>query len=48
MHNEIAVYDTTLDEDKLEEVMESLTQQFQAVEAAEKLTVTWAHLKNSK
>ena len=43
--DEVAVYNTALDEDELEEVMEGLTKQFQAVEAAGKLTVTWGHLK---
>ena len=43
--DEVAVYDTALDEDELAEVMESLTKQFQSVEATGKLTVTWGHLK---
>lgn len=43
--DEVAVYNTALDEDELAEVMESLTKQFQAVEAAGKLTVTWGRLK---
>lgn len=43
--DEVAVYDTALDEDELAEVMESLTKQFQSVEAMGKLTLTWGHLK---
>ena len=43
--DEVAVYNTALDEDELADVMESLTKQFQAVEASGKLTVTWGHLK---
>lgn len=45
MIDEVAVYDTALDEDELADVMESLTKQFQAVEAVGKLTVTWGDLK---
>ena len=43
--DEVAVYDTALDDDELAEVMEGLTKQFQSVEAVGKLTVTWGHLK---
>lgn len=43
--DEVAIYDTALEADELAEVMESLTKQFQSVEAAEKLTLTWGHLK---
>lgn len=45
--DEVAVYDTALDEDEIAEVMEGLSKQFQAVKATEKLTVTWGYLKNS-
>ena len=45
--DEVAVYNTALDEDEIAEVMEGLTKQFHAVEAAEKLAVTWGHLKDS-
>jgi len=43
--DEVAVYDTALDEDEIAEVMEGLANQFHAVEAAEKLAVTWGALK---
>ena len=45
--DEVAVYDTALDEDEIAKVMEGLSKQFQAVEAAEKLAVTWGYLKES-
>lgn len=45
--DEVAVYNTALDEDEIAEVMEGLSKQFQAVTATEKLTVTWGYLKNS-
>lgn len=43
--DEVAVYDTALDEDELAEVMEGLTKQFQSVEAVNKLATTWGYLK---
>ena len=43
--DEVAVYNTALNEDELAEVMEGLTKQFQSVEAVSKLTLTWGHLK---
>ena len=43
--DEVAVYNVALDEDEIAEVMEGLGKQFQAVEAAEKLAVTWGQLK---
>lgn len=45
--DEVAVYNTALDADEIAEVMEGLSKQFQAVEATEKLTVTWGYLKDS-
>ena len=45
--DEVAVYNTALDEDEIAEVMEGLSKQFQEVEATGKLTVTWGYLKNS-
>lgn len=45
--DEVAVYDTALDEDEIAKVMEGLTKQFHAVEAIGKLAVTWGHLKAS-
>ena len=45
--DEVAVYDTALDEDEITEVMEGLSKQFQAVEASEKLAVIWGYLKDS-
>ncbi len=41
----VALYDTALDEDELLDVMENLTEQFQAVDTTGKLTLTWGHLK---
>ena len=45
--DEVAVYNTALDEDEIAKVMEGLSKQFQTVEATGKLTVTWGYLKNS-
>ena len=45
--DEVAVYNTALDEDEIAEVMEGLSKQFQAVNASEKLAVTWGYLKDS-
>ena len=45
--DEVAVYNVALDEDEIVEVMKGLSKQFQAVEAAEKLAVTWGQLKES-
>ncbi len=45
--DEVAVYNTALDEDEIAEVMEGLTKQFHAVEATGKLAVTWGYLKAS-
>lgn len=45
--DEVAVYNTALDEDEITEVMEGLTKQFQAVEAVGKLAVTWGSIKES-
>ena len=44
--DEVAVYNTALDENEIAEVMEGLSKQFQAVEATGKLTITWGYLKN--
>ena len=43
--DEVAVYNTALDEDEIAEVMEGLADRFHAVAAAEKLAVTWGALK---
>ncbi|MDE0686260.1 MAG: LamG domain-containing protein, partial [Candidatus Poribacteria bacterium] len=45
--DEVAVYNIALDEDEITEVMEGLAKQFQAVEASEKLAVTWGYLKDN-
>lgn len=44
--DEVAVYNTALDEGEIAEVMEGLSKQFQAVDASEKLAVTWGYLKS--
>ena len=43
--DEVAVYNTALDEDEIADVMEGLSKQFQTVEATRKLTTTWGYLK---
>ena len=45
--DEVAVYNMALDEDEINEVMEGLSKQFQAVDASEKLAVTWGYLKDN-
>ena len=45
--DEVAIYNTALDEDEIAEAMEGLSKQFQEVEATGKLTVTWGYLKSS-